>query len=112
MNRSAIAALAILGASSAIAGDIPRYDPPRWRDNVASAGGARLEMIYQGCIHQEQEAYDSLKEQWTNLPAKMQAWCNQVARSGSPGSYMILSGCIKQEMDAKQKNDSAEPFHF
>jgi hypothetical protein len=42
--------------------DLPYYSVEKWCDIVANTGGSRSEMIYGGCIRQEQTAYDSLKE--------------------------------------------------
>jgi hypothetical protein len=76
---------------------------------VAKTSGGS-EMIYGGCVEQEQSSYDQLKESWSDVPRKTQAWCNQVAKASGPGSYMILKGCIEMEATA-QKENAARQFH-
>ena len=99
----ALLALAIISvALPAVAGDLPTYSPERWCNKVA--GSVRSEVIYGGCIEQEQEAYDKLKLSWSTLPPTRQAWCDKVASAGASGSYMILGGCVDQEREAAETN--------
>ena len=89
---------------TARASEMPFYPVEQWCDQVARSAGARSEMIYGGCISQEQSAYDSLKSRWSTLPIATQSWCDSVARSSGAGSYMILKGCVEQEINAGQAN--------
>jgi hypothetical protein len=91
-------------AGTVRASEIPAYPVEQWCDKVARVAGARSEMIYGGCISQEQSAYDGLKTRWSTLPIATQNWCDNVARSSGAGSYMILSGCVEQEVNAGQQN--------
>jgi hypothetical protein len=50
----------LLSTTTAIAGDLPNYPVERWCNIVASASGAKSEMLYSACISQEQAAYDGL----------------------------------------------------
>lgn len=104
-------ALAIAAPAIASAENVPRYDPVGWCEEVAAAGGGSSEVIKDGCLAQEQDAYDQLKTAWAEVPTKMRDWCDQVARAGSKGSYVILSGCIEQEMQSRQKNGTTQ-FKF
>ncbi|GAB9242109.1 hypothetical protein BDS110ZK12_39450 [Bradyrhizobium diazoefficiens] len=91
---------------AAKASELPNYPVEKWCDQVARAGGTRSELIYGGCIDQEQSAYDHLKGAWGGVPPQTQKWCDQVARSGSGGSYLILNGCVDQEDAARQQNST------
>jgi hypothetical protein len=91
---------------SARAAELPNYPVERWCDQVARSAGSRSEMIYGGCIKQEQTAYDHLKRSWADVPSQTQNWCDQVARSSGGGSYMILNGCVDQESSARQQNST------
>ena len=101
----------LLGMSlitSAGAADLPVYAVEKWCDAVARSGGSKSEVIYGGCIKQEQSAYDHLKGSWDSLPEQTRSWCDQVAKSGGLGSYMILDGCVKQETTAAKENSRRE----
>jgi hypothetical protein len=102
--KGALLVLALLVATPAAAQSIPHYAVESWCNKVARSGGAKSEMIYGGCIDQEQSAYNELKGAWGALPIRMRAWCDQVAKSGGTGSYMILKGCIDQEQSAASTN--------
>jgi hypothetical protein len=93
-----------VGIPPAFASEVPFYSVKQWCDTVSKSAGNRSEMIYGGCIDQEQYAYNSIKEAWSTLPAQTQKWCDSVARSTGAGSYMILNGCIQQEMSAGKEN--------
>jgi hypothetical protein len=97
-----------LGLYPADASEVPFYAVEQWCDKVAKAAGARSEMIYGGCVKQEQSAYDTMKRVWNTLPAQTQTWCDRVARSGGVGSYMILNGCTEQEIAAAGENSQRQ----
>jgi hypothetical protein len=59
-------------------------------------------------MDQEQDAYDTLKQSWTDVPGKTQAWCKDVAKSSGKGSYMILKGSIEQETTAREQNSTRQ----
>jgi hypothetical protein len=94
--------------TSVAAGELPSYPVEQWCDRVASSSGPRSELIYGGCIKQEQSAYDSLKGTWSVLPSQMQSWCDTVAKSGGAGSYLILNGCVQQEQNAGRENSTRQ----
>lgn len=81
---------------------MPRYNVEQWCEEVAGFSGDYSSVIYNGCIQQEQSAYDHLKDSWPGLSSRMRDWCVQVAKSSGSGSYLILNGCIQQELDASQ----------
>jgi hypothetical protein len=54
----------LIWSLSASAGELPNYPVERWCDQVAQSAGSRSELIYGGCIGQEQTAYDRLKGTW------------------------------------------------
>ena len=83
---------------------IPFYLVESWCQKVAKSVGAMSEVIYGGCIDQEQSAHDDLKRLWNTLPAQTQNWCDRVARSTGDGSYVLLNGCVGQEITAGQEN--------
>ncbi len=89
---------------------MPHYNPNAWCKEVAGAGGGYSEMLFAGCMTQEQSAYDALKSQWDGLPQTMRSWCDEVASSGGVGSFMLLQGCVKQEAASASQNQTAR-FH-
>lgn len=103
----AIAVLLSLSIVPAFAGDdLPNYPVETWCSRVSSISGTKSEMLYGGCIDQEQAAYDSLKKNWSTLPRQTKEWCDRVARTTGGGSYMLLNGCVDQESAAKQQNST------
>jgi hypothetical protein len=97
-----------LGLYPADASEIPFYSVEQWCDTVAKSVGPRSEVIYGGCVDQEQSAYDTLKRVWNTLSAQTQNWCDRVARSTGGGSYTILNGCVEQEINASQENSTRQ----
>jgi len=97
-----LALLIVLGAGAAHAAGLPQYEPEQWCHTVASAGGTYSQIVMNGCIIQEQQAYDTLKERWATEPARARAWCDTVATSGGQGSYIVLLGCLVQEDEARE----------
>jgi len=83
---------------------LPIYSPERWCEHVARATGARSELVYGGCLDEEQSSYDALKPRWGDLSAQTQRWCNQVATAPGSGSYLILRGCVDEELKAAHEN--------
>jgi hypothetical protein len=99
--------LATLSISTALrASDIPNCVPERWCKEVSDASGGS-EVIYGGCMSQEQDAYDALKQSWTDAPSKTKAF-KEVAKSSGSGSYGILKGCIDQEATAREENSTRQ----
>ena len=95
------------GMATAQPNGIPVYPVERWCTKVSESAG-RSEVIYGGCMQQEQEAYDALKEAWGDVPNKTRMWCDQVAHSAGSGSYVILKGCIDQEAQARKDNSTRQ----
>ncbi|MFO7596648.1 MAG: hypothetical protein R6W92_09930 [Desulfocurvibacter africanus] len=93
-----IGATLLISATTASAGDIPKYDVDAYCRSVAQAGD-NSNTLYNSCIDMEQMAYDGLKASKDQVPDKTASQCDSVARSIG-GSYMILMGCIDQEMQA------------
>lgn len=91
-------AMAVLVSTTAWAETIPRYDPPGYCRQVSEVSGGS-EMIYNGCLEMEQDAYDALKASWDSLPSKTQSYCDEVGRV-SGGSYAIFKGCVDMETNA------------
>ena len=108
----AVLPVAIIGlgfsAGPLLASELPFYAVEQWCDTVARSAGQRSELIYSGCLSQEQSAYDNLKPKWSSLSSQMQKWCDTVAKSGGSGSYMILDGCIDQEQGAARENSTRQ----
>jgi hypothetical protein len=88
---------------------VPNYAVEEWCDKVARSVGPRSEVIYGGCIRDEQSAYDRLKTEWDMAPSAAQSWCDQVGRSVGPGSYQILLRCLEDEAEAARQNKT-QPF--
>ncbi len=97
LTLGTIATLLVV-STAAMADTIPRYDPPGYCRTVSEVSGGS-QMIYNGCLGMEQDAYDSLKASWDSLPSKTRSYCDEVGRV-SGGSYSILKGCIDMETDA------------
>jgi hypothetical protein len=105
----AVATIVLVGSITSVpAGELPTYPVEQWCDRVANSSGSRSELIFGGCIQQEQSAYDSLKATWGVLPSQMQSWSDTVAKSGGAGSYLILNGCVQQEQNAGRENSSRQ----
>jgi len=104
MIRVSIGLTALLAATAARADGLPVYPVEQWCEKVSRSAGAKSEMIYGGCLDQEQSAYDALKKSWAALPGQTQTWCDKVAKSSGGGSYMILNGCVEQETNAAKEN--------
>ena len=108
----AFALLAIaLGASTAGAQEMPKYDVDAYCASLAKFGGGHSEMMKDGCFQLEQSSYDNLKETWPSLAPAMKRECMKIASFGSPGSYMMLQGCVEMEQASKVKNDNRK-FKF
>jgi hypothetical protein len=109
-SQNVIRALLVLTALSVTtavrANEIPTYQVEQWCEKVSRSAGSRSEMIYGGCINQEQSAYDTLKKSWAGLPTQTQDWCDKVAKSTGGGTYMILNGCVDQETSARKENST------
>lgn len=103
--RTALLPLAIavaLSGASALA-DMPRYDVEAHCTEIAGFGGTYSHSLFNGCMDQEQSAYDTLKEAWSTLPAEIRAHCDEIAAFSSPGSYALLQGCVQMERSAGQQ---------
>jgi hypothetical protein len=106
--RNSLAALAVIFVTfEARAEDLPNFSVERWCSQVSKVSGDSA-VIYGGCIEQEQNAYDELKQTWATVPSKARSWCEQVARSTGPGSFVIFKGCIDQEAAARQENTTRQ----
>lgn len=106
---SAAAILAIILGAVPLRADgsaPPRYDVPAHCTSVAATVDGS-QMIYRGCMQQEQEAYNALKRDWANIPASMRRHCEGVAQAVG-GSYSILNACIDQELEAARDNAETE----
>lgn len=88
------------------AAEIPRYDVAGYCGNVAEISGGS-DLIYNGCIKNEQVAYNTLKERWESIPARTRAYCLEVGRV-SGGSYLILDGCFDLELSAANNKSTFE----
>lgn len=99
----AVTALLLLQSFAARA-EMPDYDVSAHCKEIAAFGGPPSEMILNGCLKQEQAAYDALKPTWDQLPASIRAHCDEIARFAGPGSFMLLKGCVDQELDAARQN--------
>ena len=98
----------LMSTITAIAGDLPNYPVEKWCTSIASVSGAKSEMVYGGCISQEQTAYDSLKTTWADLPQQTRNWCDQIAKAAVGGSYMVLKACVDQEDAARRQNSNRQ----
>lgn len=98
--RVAIAAVfaGLMAVPVARAQDMPRYDVEAYCQEVAEFSGGS-EMIFNGCMEMEQDAYNSRKAEWASLPGKARDYCDEVAEF-SGGSYAILDGCLDMETEA------------
>jgi hypothetical protein len=95
---SALLVATAMGATAAHAQSMPRYNVESYCQEVSDFSGGSS-MIYNGCIDQEQTAYNMLKARWSGFSAQMRGYCDEVASFGG-GSYMLLDGCIQMESDA------------
>ena len=92
------ACLALLAATPALAQEMPRYDVEGHCAEVSRMGGGS-DMIRNGCIEIEQDAYNALKDAWPGLPERTRGYCAEIGAIGG-GSYSILEGCVQMETDA------------
>ncbi len=86
--------------------EIPRYDVEGYCKSVKEVSGGS-DMIYNGCIDMEQEAYNSLKPNWERYTEKTKKYCNDVGKV-SGGSYTILEGCIDMELEESNNKSKFE----
>ncbi len=88
--------------------EMPNYDVERQCRRIASMGGNYSETLYGGCFDGEQNAYDSLKDRWPQIPEAMRRQCDRIARMGGAGSYSLLQGCIQSEESAGRQNQQRQ----
>lgn len=105
LSRVWLFAFVATAVGPADAEGLPRYDVDKYCRSVSDMSGGS-QMIFNGCIELEQDAYDDLKPQWAQMPPKARSYCGQVAEMGG-GSYSLLSGCIELERD-----EAARPKQF
>ena len=98
----------LMSTITAIARDLPNYPVEEWCSSIASVSGAKSEVVYGGCIDQEQTAYDSLKTTWPDLPQQAKNWCDQIAKATGGGSYMVLKACLEKEDAARRQNSNRQ----
>ena len=91
----------LVAASTASAGDIPRYDVAVHCENMAGIGGNYSASVYNTCVEVEQDAYNGLKTRWEGLPNRVRSHCDELASIGGTGSYSVLETCVEVEMDAE-----------
>lgn len=107
--RTLIVISCLLFSAIAIAGELPRYDVEAHCEKIATVGGDRSAMMYNGCIDMEQNSYNSARDSWESLPSETQQHCTRIAEVGGAGSYQMLSGCI--DMETSAANNQSE-FSF
>jgi hypothetical protein len=96
-----IATSTLAFSSFASAESIPRYDVRTYCKQIGEVAGGSSE-IEQTCVQIEQKSYNTLKPQWTDLPAKARNYCDEIARVAG-GTYQILETCIQQEVSASHE---------
>lgn len=95
----ALAALALASfVGVAHAQELPRYDVPAYCKTIAAYGGGSS-ALYNGCMQNEQTAYDDLKANWAGLSAQIKAYCTEIAAFGG-NSYALFQGCVQNETAA------------
>jgi len=102
-----VAAMAMFTAPGAGATELPRYDVRAYCATIAEAGGGS-DMIRVGCLKNEQDSYNTIKQRWEHVPVRAQDYCISIAEAGG-GTYMILNGCLRNEAASA---DSAKDFEF
>lgn len=107
--RALIVITCLLFSSMAMANELPRYDVEAHCEKIATVGGDRSAMMYNGCIDMEQDSYNSIRDMWGDLPGETQQHCTRIAEVGGTGSYQMLSGCI--DMETSAANNQSE-FSF
>ncbi|HBO5585608.1 TPA: hypothetical protein ACXKAZ_000365 [Pseudomonas aeruginosa] len=89
----------------------PRFDVPAYCKSLSSLSGTPSEVLYGGCMSQEQSAYNGLKAGWKSIPDAIKKHCAGIAKLDGIGSYSLLSGCVEQELQAKKAN-AAKSFEY
>lgn len=101
-TSSSLAGAAVcLIASAAFAQDLPDLDPVKMCRKQAAAI-EQGDWLVKACLDQEQEAYDTLKEQWPGLDTKTRQLCVKQARVISSG-YWMIQACVAQELQAREE---------
>lgn len=85
--------------STALAQNIPHYDPPAYCKKISHISGGSS-VIYKSCMEMEQDAYNALKPLWSQLNSSTRGYCDEIARV-SDSSYVILKSCVEMETEAK-----------
>lgn len=83
---------------------IPRYNIKKSCKEMGSDGNSVSQVFIEGCMAQEQSAYNKLKVKWKYIDKDIRKECNNVALMSSEGSYLVLQACINEEKKAKEKN--------
>jgi hypothetical protein len=89
--------LLLLAATPVFAADIPDIDVKAYCVELASGSAAR----FNGCIKDEQKAYNKLKSTWAKTSDRSQAYCANAWRN-----YGMIAYCIDDEMKAVKEGPS------
>ena len=99
------AALLLLSALPASAGDIPRIDFERTcRDTPPVAMDKKA--TFEQCMADEKEARDQLSGAWAHASAKARQQCSAMTQLGGQSSYVELITCLEME-NPSNANQSA-----
>ena len=110
MRFMMVAALAVAAPVAMAQPAMPDFDPAAFcRRSLASIGHGESQFLLNGCLMQEQAAYDGLKARWPSIPESAVRQCERSLRSIGISSYALLQGCIQQEEAARQQN---QQFQF
>jgi hypothetical protein len=104
--KSILMSAFVLTAAPALAQEIPRLDVAEHCEAIGSIGGFLSARLESDCIEIEQEAYDRLKPEWSQLSRSTRERCLDIAASGEFGSYQLLEGCI--ELEGETVSDKQE----
>jgi hypothetical protein len=86
--------LALLGATAALAEEVPRFDIKGICGQAPSLGQS-ARTTDQGCIHDETLARTQLEQQWPGFKENRRNACVQEVSIGGPPSYVALLTCLQ-----------------
>ncbi len=101
-GRLGLAGALVVLAGTAVAQEIPQYDPAVHCKRLAEVSGKYSEVIYGACLDEEQVAFNALKPRWRTVPAPVRKRCDQLGRVEGAGLYTSLQTCLDQELSTNR----------
>lgn len=89
----------LLGAPAALSQTVPKLDVSPTCRPLAN-NDFSMQIDTQRCLKTENEARETLVQQWSGFPAADRSLCTQTASMGGAASYVQLLTCLELRRDA------------